>query len=385
MSASAAEQAVRRNSLGARLARVLVGVERAAENAVRRQLLRRPGWQLRVVPFVSHGTADAVHVRARVLLTREDHGQRVDPPPAVVAGLGYYLSVEVPGVPLTVDVAGVQADAVSGPEGYVEAKLSVRDLTPGWHPVTFRLVGEADGSAEGRLLVADPEARLGIVSDIDDTVIHTGLTRLVEAVRTTLLTPEDARVPMAGAAELYHGLVAADAGRAPIFYVSTGAWNLHPMLERFLTRHGFPAGPLLLTDWGPGSSWLFRETSVAVKTRVITDLLAEHPQLRWVLVGDSGQDDPEAYAAVATAQPDRVRAIYIRDVPPQSPHRARRVRRLADELAACGVPMLLVRDSLAVAEHAHGLGLLDADQRDHVRAAVSDQRPPPASRPVAAG
>ena len=378
---SAAEQAVRRSGIGARLARVFAGAERAAEDAVRRRLLRRPGWRLRVVPYVGRGTADIVHVRARVLLARDEPAA---PKSALAAGLGYYLSVETPEVPVTVDVAGVRVDTVSGPEGYVEATLSVRDLAPGWHPATFRLADEPSSSAEGRVLVADPTARLGIVSDIDDTVIHTGLTRLVEAVRTTLLTPEDARLPMAGAAELYRGLVAADAGRAPIFYVSTGAWNLHPMLERFLARHGFPPGPLLLTDWGPGGGWLFREASVAVKTRVITQLLAEHPQLRWVLVGDSGQDDPEAYAAVASAHPDRVRAIYIRDVPPRSPQRARRVRRLAGELAGRGVPMLLVGDSLAAAEHAHRLCLLDARHRDQVRRAVSDQQPAPSSPAVPA-
>jgi phosphatidate phosphatase APP1 len=145
------------------------------------------------------------------------------------------------------------------------------------------------------------------------------------------------------------------------------------MLERFLARHQFPAGPMLMTDWGPGGAWLFREDSIAFKSRTILDLIDQHPQLRWVLFGDSGQHDPEAYTAVARARPTRLRAIYIREVPPQTPARARRVRELAGELANQGVPMLLVSDSAVAADHAGSLGLLDdlsvARVRETVRAA----------------
>jgi len=222
----------------------------------------------------------------------------------------------------------------------------------------------------GTALVVDPAARLGIVSDIDDTIIHTGLTRMIEAIRTTLLVAEEARVAIPGGAELYRALVAGDGGRAPVFYVSTGAWNLHAVLERFLERHGFPRGPMLMTDWGPGGRWVFREDSIVFKSRTIIERVDEHPHLRWVLVGDSGQHDPEAYAAVARARPGRLHAIYIREVPPESPARARRVRELAAETAELGVPMLLIRDSVAAAEHAHAHGLLDVADVTRVRQAV---------------
>lgn len=124
-----------------------------------------------------------------------------------------------------------------------------------------------------------------------------------------------------------------------------------------------------MTDWGPGGGWLFREDSVASKSRMNIALVDEYPQLRWVLVGDSGQHDPEAYAAVVRARPGRVQAIYIREVPPQTPARTRRVRELAAELAELEAPMLLVRDSVAAAEHAQSLRLLDAAQVQRVRLA----------------
>jgi phosphatidate phosphatase APP1 len=113
-----------------------------------------------------------------------------------------------------------------------------------------------------------------------------------------------------------------------------------------------------MTDWGPGVGWLFREGSVEFKSRMVLDLMTEHPHLRWVLVGDSGEHDPEAYTTVVRSRPDRVAAIYIREVLPESVTRAAHVRRLAEEVARHGVPMLLIRDSADALAHARSLGLL---------------------------
>ncbi len=325
-----------------------------------------------MVPYISHGTTRRAHVRARVLLSRQPPDAPARPGAKLLAGLAHYVSVELPGEKVTVEVAEQRLDVTAGPEGYVEATLELPGLAPGWHRVTFGLAHEPGYSVRGRLVVVDPMARLGVVSDVDDTIIHTGLTRLLDAVRTSLFVPEHARREVAGASELYRGLVAGAAGRLQVFYVSTGAWNTHPVLERFLLRHGFPEGPLIMTDWGPSGAWLFREKSVAFKARVIAELIVEHPHLLWVLIGDSGQDDAEAYAAVARAHPERVRAVYIRDVPPESPLRAERVRRLADELSSTGVPMLLVRDSGVAADDAYERGLIDEASRDEVRRAVED-------------
>ncbi len=349
--------------------RLMFSLEGAVDRRLSAFLRRRPGWGATVSPYISYGTTGSAHVRARVLLSRRDD-QRDRPGWVLRAGLAPYLSVEIPGEEVSIAVAGQRMLAVAGAEGYVEAALDLPGLSPGWHEMTFGITGDPGYSARGRLLVVDPAARLGVVSDIDDTIIHTGLTRLVEALRTTLFTPEHVRKEIAGASEFYRSLVSGLAGPAQIFYVSTGAWNLHPVLERFLVRYSFPEGPLLMTDWGPSAAWLFREASVAFKTRVITELLEEHPQLKWVLVGDSGQDDPEAYAAVALAYPERVHAVYIRDVPSTSSVRAARVGQLTAKLSEAGVAMLVVSDSGAAADDAHLRGLIDETSRNRIRQAV---------------
>jgi phosphatidate phosphatase APP1 len=348
-------------------------LEERADRRISAFVRRRLGWLPTVVPYISYGTRTSVHVRARVLLSRPD--ARARQRRTLLPGLGHFLSVELAGEQVRVDVAGSTVDAFAGPDGYVEATLGTPALEPGWHEITFVVTGRPDAPVRGRLLVVDPAARLGVVSDIDDTIIHTGLTRLVDAVRTTLLIPEHARKEISGASQLYRALCAGTAGPTQVFYVSTGAWNLHPVIERFLSRHGFPEGPVLMTDWGPSAGWLFRESSLSYKARVIGALVQEYPGLSWVLIGDSGQDDPEAYAAVARACPDRIHAIYIRDVAPTSTARMDRVRRLADQLSSVGVPMLLVPDIAAAAADANARGLIDDRARDDVSRAVHPASP----------
>ena len=92
-------------------------------------------------------------------------------------------------------------------------------------------------SAEAALpvLVLDPAATLAVVSDLDDTVIESGMTRGLEVLRLTLLTEVTKRTPLPGAAELYRALSAPRAGGSvPVFYLSTSPWNLYEVLARFL-------------------------------------------------------------------------------------------------------------------------------------------------------
>ena len=85
--------------------------------------------------------------------------------------------------------------------------------------------------------------------------------------------------------------------------MSTGAWNTAPTLNRFLRSHGYPVGPLLLTDWGPTNTGWFR--SGQEHKRASLDRLAkDFPTIRWLLVGDDGQHDPKIYADFAEARPD---------------------------------------------------------------------------------
>jgi phosphatidate phosphatase APP1 len=113
-------------------------------------------------------------------------------------------------------------------------------------------------------------------------------------------------------AVLYERLVREHPG-CPVIYLSTGAWNVAPTLRRFLDRNLYPAGALLLTDWGPTHDRWFR-SGKEHKQRSLERLAEELPDLKWLLVGDDGQHDEEIYEEFSERHPDNVAAIAIRQL-----------------------------------------------------------------------
>jgi phosphatidate phosphatase APP1 len=193
----------------------------------------------------------------------------------------------------------------SGRGGYVHAELP-EVLVPGWHDVIVSIAGREPVAC--RVRAVDPQGSHGVVSDIDDTIVVTWVPRPLLAAWNTFFLHEKARRPVAGMPELLRALAGDDGF---VVYISTGAWNFAPHLERFITEHGLPPGPLLLTDWGPTPSGWFR-SGAAHNRDMLERLRRDHPSVRWMLVGDDGQRDPQIYADFAAAHPSAVRAVAIR-------------------------------------------------------------------------
>jgi phosphatidate phosphatase APP1 len=277
-----------------------------AVGGVIERTLRRRGWRPRVLTYTGYGADGWVRVLGRVLLTPPGtHSRDID------GGRGWrrFFSAGVAGVPVTIDVGDQRHEVVSARGGYLDLRLTAH-LPPGW--ATARLSADGSPACEAPLRIVDPAARLGVVSDIDDTVVITALPRPLLAFWNTFVRREDSRLPVPGMAQLYGALLAQDE-HAPVFYLSTGAWNTAPALTRFLERHGYPAGPLLMTDWGPTADGWFRSGQAHKRTE-LRRLLAEFPALAWILVGDDGQHDPDLYTAAAAGAPGRVRVIAIRQL-----------------------------------------------------------------------
>ncbi len=340
-----------------------------------------------LIPFVGHGSPQRVELGARAVLGRPEARARLLPapdgglPPArdlvqeparrsrrsvLRTSLARFLTVEVADAAVTARTPSATVTVRSDRDGYVDAVVTDPGLSPGWHDVELDLAGGA--TVRTPILVVSPDVQLGLVSDVDDTILETGLTRGLEFLRITLLTEVTDRAPLPGAAALYRALVcrSGEAG-LPVFYLSTSPWNLHEVLLEFIALRGFPFGPLLLTDWGPGRGNLFRIGAREHKLGLIGRILAEHPELALLLIGDTGQLDPEIYAAAAREHPGRIRAIYVRRTGALNARRAADVDALAAATTAAGVPMLVVDDSVEIAEHAASLGLLSAAQVEEVR------------------
>ena len=170
--------------------------------------------------------------------------------------LARFLTVEVAGATITVHTPAAAATTRSDRDGYVDVVVDEPGLPPGWHDAQLTLAGGTTVATP--VLVVSPDVHLGLVSDVDDTILETGLTRGLEFLRITLLTEVTERA-LPGAAALYRALACrpGDAG-LPVFYLTTSPGTCTEMLLEFIAMRGFPMGPLLLTDWGPGRGNLLR-------------------------------------------------------------------------------------------------------------------------------
>jgi phosphatidate phosphatase APP1 len=324
--------------------------------------LRRAGTRtpadLRIESYDGHGGPQGVVVRGRVLddplPSAPVRGEGVGA--AITRTLRHFLTDELPGVPLRVTVGDATVETVTDAEGYFLLRLppAREHLSSPWTSGTVELAAAYRGldlpvTAPLEVRVPGADARFGIVSDIDDTVLETGVQRVGRMIRQTLTGSALTRSPFVGAAELYRDLAADDAN--PVFYVSSSPWNLHAFLVAFLRHHRFPQGPVLLRDL------LGTAAGAEQKTDRIQEVLDLHPHLRFVLLGDSGEKDPEIYADVVRANPGRIVAVYIREVRLEpGDGRVEKVSGTwSDE-----VPFVLAADSEAVRRHAAGLGLLRA-------------------------
>ncbi len=152
---------------------------------------------------------------------------------------------------------------------------------------------------------------LSVVSDIDDTIKHTQVRQRREMLLNTFAR-EFTAVP--GMAAWYQRIARSAAGVA-FHYLSGSPLQLMPPLGAFLRSAGFPEGSVHLRDFSLNPAALLDEEATSRhKQAEVRQLLADHPRRRFVLVGDSGERDPETYGAIAREHPSRIAAVLIRDV-----------------------------------------------------------------------
>ncbi len=334
----------------------------------------------RIVYYRGFGSPSAVWLKGRVLRERDlsTPSDRDTYWNNLLATYQRFETDEVPNVTVRVDTFGQSHATVTDEEGYFELTINPpNDLPPGrvWFPVTYSLDGLTQPTTgdpvrkEGYLMVSPVFSQFGVISDIDDTVLVTGATSLLQTARLTFLGNAYTRLPFAGVAAFYRALQSGPVTTLfnPIYYVSSSPWNLYDLLVDFFRIQGVPKGPILLRDLGLDPSLLSSQSHHTHKLAMIRKVLDVNPQLPFVLIGDSGQQDPEIYAQVVRENPGRIKAIYIRDVS-TGQQRDEDVNLLIQATQQFNVPMLLVADTVAAAEHAASLGLIDSDTIPEIRA-----------------
>ncbi|HSA89873.1 MAG TPA: phosphatase domain-containing protein [Burkholderiales bacterium] len=319
------------------------------------------------MPYLGYGTRERLIVSGRVL---EDEGFT---PAADADGRWRNLvrfwkrleSDEVPGARLRARALGRETEGVTDAEGYFRLSIAPRGrLGPGvWQEVQLELAGKDAVTATARVLVPSPRARFGVISDIDDTIVASHVGSKLKMILTAVLSNARTRKPFPGVAAFYRAL---HAGVNPFFYVSKSPWNLYAPLLEYLEIQRLPLGPLLLRDFG-------LRPEKEHKRKAIGEILATYPKLRFILIGDSGEQDPEVYSAVVHRHPERIRAIYIRSVN-QAPDRLAAIELLVREVAKTGCQLVLAKEAEQAAAHAAAESLIQASELRAVRADSDSDR-----------
>jgi phosphatidate phosphatase APP1 len=324
---------------------------------------------LQILPYRGYGTQEVLYLKGRVL---EDKGikaasERDSLWDNLLNMYKRFNSKEIPYARVTAVFQDVEQRVIADEEGFFDVRIEPPESLPpdrSWHQVKLKLIepqreGTGTVEAEGHVLVPPPSAGFGVISDVDDTVIYTNATHLFKMARTVFLGNARTRLPFKGAAAFYRALMHGGRGNAlnPLFFISSSPWNIYDLLSDFFQLQDIPLGPLLLRDWGITEDEFLPTRHGSHKFKSIRRIMDLYSDLPFILVGDSGQEDPEIYHEVVTKYPGRILAIYIRNVG-RGLDRAEEILALAEQVSKDGSTMLLAEHTSEFAQHAAAHGWL---------------------------
>ncbi len=262
----------------------------------------------RIDLYVSAGTTRSAEVRGRAF----DEGGAAKQPTRPLSRLGKnldrLLADDLEDREVEVKLLDRTARVRTDDEGLF--RVAFEGLPPGVHATAARLV---DGSARGtgKLVVAAAGAPL-VLSDIDDTIVQTHVTEKRKLVEAALFEDGRTQAPVPGMSALLRCLRRGKGGpEATVHFLSGSPLSFYGRITEFLGRERHPLGEVLLRNYGLGVDDDPLDP-LAYKLSKAPRVLDARPDAKVVLVGDSGEQDPEIYAELARRYPGRVAAIYVR-------------------------------------------------------------------------
>jgi len=180
---------------------------------------------------------------------------------------------------------------------------------PPWISYQANLTEADDRVISGRLQLIEPTG-ISIISDVDDTIKHSNVPNRSDLFRNTFTRTF---VPIGGMPELYRDCAAAGAA---FHFVSGSPWQLYEPLSEFMREEGYPVGSFHLKRFRIRDSArkIRMSPQKTHKRAAIEPILAAFPRRQFVLIGDSGEQDPEIYASFLRERPQQISAILIRAV-----------------------------------------------------------------------
>jgi len=348
-------------------------------DALKLKLRQRLGlhMNIQIVTYMTYANSKELYIRGRVLLNKNIEISDRDTIWKNLHNTYKRLnSVEIAGAKLKVKFSDTEHEFFSDEDGYFEFPLQLSNPLPAeelWHHPLIELLDASFGfhppvHARAEVMTPPSTAKFGIISDIDDTVLTTHAQSLLKSTYMTFMHNAYSRLPFEGVSAFYEALQKGVSGAEenPIFYVSSSPWNLYDLLVDFLELNKIPKGPLFLKDYGFTHNKLFTESHGIHKPKMIRNILNAYPHLNFILIGDSGQHDPEIYAEIIKEFPGRILASYIRDV--SVDERDIEVEKIAEGVMQHKVEMVLAENSYSAAKHAASKGFINPEMLPLIKA-----------------
>ncbi len=317
-----------------------------------------------IYPYRGFGNQEKVYLHGRILEKEKIIHEKNELTDSLWTNLKKvwkrYESDEIPGVEIRGELYGHEAKAISDEEGYFTLIFEGFEnafLNNGWHKVNIEITHMPfdvpyEKSAVGEVLICEQRNPFGIISDVDDTVMKSDAMHPVKRIITMLKNDAPSRIPFIGVKELYNKLI--DNYKNPLFFVSGSSYNLYDLITNFCDIHHIPKAPIFLRDLGFSVIQWIKEDTASYKMKCIETIFGVYDKLSFILIGDSGQEDPEIYYKLHKKHPKRVKAIYIRNV-----HTDIRELEIKTMSNASDIPFLIMRDSQEALDHATKEGYIN--------------------------
>jgi phosphatidate phosphatase APP1 len=199
------------------------------------------------------------------------------------------------------------------------------------------------------IMIKREDFKIGIISDIDDTIIVSHSTNNIKKTALVGLKNAFSRKIVDETKELYEYL---DSKICQFFYVSNSETNLYLLIKWILRLNGLPDGPIYLKDIRNYRS-IFRnkknrsfEEKYNHKLNRIDILLNYFPSKQFILIGDNSQGDPEIYEIISKKYPERIKAIFIRDI--SNKKRKEQLKKTISSLTKLKIPFFCYSDKVAI-------------------------------------
>lgn len=324
---------------------------------------------LTISPFYGYGNTSSVIIAGRLLekkgIARSDEDTTIWA--NVFTMLKRYESDEIPNARIQAVFQDQKKTVTTDSEGYFEVEFPMKEKPKAaqiWYTVEFTLLDkitetQEEVKAKGEIMIPPENAQFGVISDVDDTILISQSTDFMQKAKLTFLHNAKTRKPFEGVSAFYKAL---QSGRDrkdynPIFYISSSSWNLYDLLVHFCEVNKVPKGPFLLRDIGINKRKFVKSGHMDHKLEQINRLFDLYPDLPFILIGDSGQKDAEIYEKIAQSYPEKILAIYMRDVS-EAQQRDASVEAIKKRLQ---IPLLLCNHTDDAARHAAKQGWISTE------------------------